>query len=50
MYKKATITESIKAEQSTVSDLKRFCPGLLHNKIIQEFIKMKFVTFNVLNA
>jgi len=25
---KATIIESIKAEQSTVNDLKRFCPGL----------------------
>jgi len=49
-YKKATIIESIKAEQSTVNDLKRFCPGLLHNKIIREFIKMKFATFNAPNA
>jgi len=49
-YKKAAIIESIKGEQSTVNDLKRFCPGLLHNKIIQEFIKMKFVTFNASNA
>jgi len=47
---KATIIESIKVEQSTVNDLKRFCPGLLHNKIIQEFIKIKFVTFNAPNA
>jgi len=41
---KATIIESIKAEPSTVNDLKMFYPGLLHNKIIQEFIKIKFVT------
>ena len=46
-YKKATIIKSIEAEQSTVNDLKRFYPGLLHNKIIQEFIKMKIVTFKV---
>jgi len=41
--------ESIKAEQSTVNDLK-FFPSLLHNKIIQEFIKIKFATFNAPNA
>jgi len=46
---KASVIQSIKAEQSTVNDLKRFCPGL-HNKILQEFIKIKFVTFNVPNA
>ena len=32
--KKATIIESIKTEQSTVNNLKRFCPVLLHRKII----------------
>jgi len=47
---KATIIASVKAEQSTVNDLKRFCPGLVHNKIIQEFIKIKFVTFNAPNS
>jgi len=46
---KASIIECIKTEQSTVNDLKRFCPGL-HNMIIQEFIKIKFVTFNAPNA
>ena len=38
------MTESIKAEQCTANDLKRFHPGLFHNKIIQEFIKIKLVT------
>jgi len=47
---KATIIESIKAEQSTVNDLKRFCPGLLHNKIIKGFNKITLVTFNAPNA
>jgi len=47
---KAKLIESIKAEQSTANDMKRFYPDLLHNKIIQEFIKIKFVTFNAPNA
>jgi len=47
---KARIIESIAAEKSTVNDLKSFFPGLLHNKIIQEFIKIKFVTVNAPNA
>jgi len=49
----ATITESSKTEQSTVNNLKSFFPGLLHNKIIWEFIKIclpKFDTFNALNG
>jgi len=49
---KVTIIESSKTEHNTVNNQK-FFPGLVHNNIIYEFIRIylrKFVTFNAPNA
>jgi len=49
----ATIIESSNAEQSVANNFEKVLSGLLHNKIIQVFIKIclpKFATFNASNA